>query len=54
LNFENKDDELKNVWNDLTAILADLPNAQIQSGNCEFTGKKWKQYLANKLLPTTE
>jgi len=54
LNFENKDDELKDVWNDLTAILADFPNAQIKSGNCEFIGKKWKQYLADKLLPNTE
>ncbi len=54
LSFENKDEKLKNVWDDLTLILADLPNAKINSGNCEFTGTKWKQYLADKLLPTTE
>lgn len=54
LSFENKDEELINVWDDLTLILADLPNAKIHSGNCEFTGTKWKQYLADKLLPTTE
>jgi hypothetical protein len=54
LSFENKDKELKNVWDDLTLILADFPNSKINSGNCEFTGKKWKQYLADKLLPTTE
>ena len=54
LSFENKDEKLKNVWDDLTLILADLPYAKINSGNCEFTGTKWKQYLADKLLPTTE
>lgn len=54
LSFQNKDEELKNVWDDLTLILADFPNAKINSGNCEFTGTKWKQYLADKLLPTTE
>lgn len=51
--FENKDDDLKNVWNDLTLILADFPNAQIKSGNCEFNGAEWKKYLTDKLLPTT-
>lgn len=54
LSFENKDEEIKKVWDDLTLILADFPNAKINSGNCEFTGTKWKKYLANKLLPTTE
>ena len=54
LNFENKDEELKSVWDDLTVVLADLPNAKINSGNCEFTGTKWKQYLTDKVLPTTE
>lgn len=54
LSFENKDEELKNVWDDLTLILADFPNAKINSGNCEFTGVEWKQYLIDKLLPTTE
>lgn len=54
LNFENKNEELKNVWNDLTKILADFPNAKINSGNCEFTGTKWKQYLTDKVLPTTK
>lgn len=52
LSFENKDEELKNVWNDLTLILSDFPNAKINCGNCEFTGTEWKQYLADKLLPT--
>ncbi|WMJ73751.1 hypothetical protein RCC89_11345 [Cytophagaceae bacterium ABcell3] len=42
LHFENKDGELKNVWDDLTLILSDLPNAKLtveivsvpeQSGN---------------------
>lgn len=23
-------------------------------GNCEFTGAKWKRYLTDKVLPTTE
>lgn len=54
LSFENKDEELKKVWDDLTSILADFPNAKIKSGNCEFTGSKWKQYLIDKILPTTE
>ena len=54
LSFQNKDSELMNVWNDLTLILADLPDAKISSGNCEFTGAKWKQYLIDKLLPTIE
>lgn len=54
LSLENKDEELKDVWNDLTKVLADFPNARIFSGNCEFTGTKWKQYLVDKLLPTTE
>ncbi len=54
LSFENKDEELKAVWDDLTSILADFPNAKINSGNCEFTGAKWKQYLTDKVLPTTE
>ncbi|MEC5173531.1 metallophosphoesterase [Chryseobacterium nepalense] len=54
LSFENKDDELKNVWNDLTLILANFPNAKIHCGNCEFTGTQWKQYLSDKVLPTIE
>jgi hypothetical protein len=54
LSFENKDEKLKNVWDDLTKVLADFPNAKISSGNCEFTGTKWKQYLIDKTLPTTE
>jgi len=54
LSFQNKDEELKNVWDDLTLILADFPNAKINSGNCEFTGTNWKQYLADKVLPTEE
>jgi hypothetical protein len=53
LSFENKDKELKDVWDDLTFILADFPNAKINSGNCEFTGAKWKQYLTDKVLTTT-
>jgi len=52
--FENDDKELKNVWNDLTIILSDFPNAQISSGNCEFTGLEWKQFLKDKILPTKE
>ncbi|QQS35007.1 MAG: metallophosphoesterase [Ignavibacteriales bacterium] len=54
LSFENKDEDLKDVWNDLTSILADFPNAKIYSGNCEFTGIEWKKYLTDKILPTTE
>ncbi len=54
LSFENMDKELKNVWNDLTSILADFPNVKINSGNCELKGTEWKQYLADKTLPTTE
>lgn len=54
LNFENKDDELKNVWDHLTLILSNLPNAKINSGNCEFNGPQWKQFLLDKILPTTE
>lgn len=51
LSFENKDEKLKNIWDDLTLILADFPHAKIYSGNCEFTGKEWKQYLNDKILP---
>lgn len=54
LSFENKDEELRNVWDDLTIVLADFPNAKISSGNCEFTGTKWKKYLTDRILPTTE
>jgi hypothetical protein len=54
LSFENKDRELKNVWDDLTIILADFPNAKINSGNCEFTGAQWKQYLIDKTPPTEQ
>jgi hypothetical protein len=54
LSFQNKDKEIKNVWDDLTLILADLPKANLKSGNCEFTGTKWKQYLIDKILPLTE
>jgi hypothetical protein len=54
LSFENKDEELKDVWDDLTKVLADFPNAKINSGNCEFTGVNWKQYLKDKILPTKE
>ena len=54
LSFENKDEVLKNIWDDLTQILADFPNAKINSGNCEFAGKEWKQYLTDKILPTSE
>lgn len=54
LSFENKDEDLGNVWNDLTIVLADFPNAKINSGNCEFTGTNWKKYLTDKVLPTTE
>lgn len=53
LSFENKDEALKSVWQDLTIILANFPNAKINCGNCEFTGTEWKQYLRDKLLPTT-
>jgi len=54
LSFQKKDEELNNVWDNLTLILADFPNAKISSGNCEFTGTQWKQYLIDKVLPTTE
>lgn len=54
LTFENNDEELQHVWDDLTLILADFPNAKISSGNCEFTGAQWKQYLVDNVLPTTE
>ncbi len=54
LSFENKDKGLKNVWNDLTIVLSDFPNAKINSGNCEFTGTEWKQYLTGKVLSTTK
>ena len=49
LSFENKDEELKNVWDDITLILADFPKAKINSGNCDFTGTDWKQYLTDKI-----
>ena len=54
LSFENKDEDLKMIWDDLTRILADFPNAKINSGNCEFTGSQWKQFLEDRKLPTTE
>lgn len=52
LHFENKDEKLHIVWEDMTRILADLPNAKINSGNCKFTGAEWKQYLKDRILPT--
>lgn len=48
LNIENKDQELLDVWHDLNKIIADLPNAKINSGNCEFSGEEWKRILQNK------
>ena len=54
LGFENKDDVLKGVWDDLTRILSDFPNATINSGNCTFTGGQWKQFLKDKILPTAK
>jgi len=50
LNIENKDQELSEVWHDLNTIIADLPNARINSGNCEFSGDEWKQILHNRTL----
>lgn len=50
LNIENKDKELSEVWYVLNKIIADLPNAQINSGNCEYTGEEWKQILQNRTL----
>jgi len=52
--FEFKDEKLRNVWDDITRIIADFPNARIYCGNCEFTGTEWKQFLIDKILPTSE
>jgi hypothetical protein len=43
--FVNKDETLNVVWNDLKNIIGDLPGVIIHSGNCEFTGNEWKQFL---------
>src|SRR5690606_15612843 len=47
LSFENKDEELINVWDDVKAILSDFPKAKMKGGSCEFTRTKGKQYLAD-------
>lgn len=52
LNFENKDKELKVVWEALTLILSELPDAKMKSGNCEFSGPEWRKYLIDRKLPT--
>lgn len=48
MGLENGDDFLKKVWKDLTLIVSDLPNVKIECGNCEFTGKEWKEHIQNK------
>lgn len=45
LGFQNKDQELKSVWIDLTRVLSELFNVNIKSGNCTFDGHEWKRYL---------
>lgn len=54
LSFENKDEALNHVWEDLTRVMADFPNVKISSGNCEFTGGEWRQYLSDRVLPVAE
>lgn len=50
-NFEKKDKELMEVWNDLLQIIADFPGVKVETGNCEFTGLEWKKYLNDSVLP---
>lgn len=44
LHFKNKDKELKPIWNDLTIILSEMPDATITSGNCKFSGREWREH----------
>jgi hypothetical protein len=43
--FQNKDQELKSVWIDLTRVLSELPDANITYGNCKFNVCEWRRYL---------
>lgn len=52
VSFENKDEQLSDVWRDLTLILSDFPNVKISCGNCEFDGMGWKEYLKNGKIPS--
>lgn len=45
LHFRNSDNELKSIWNDLTQILSEMPDATIRSGNCKFNGREWREHL---------
>lgn len=45
LHFQNSDKELKSIWNDLTIILSEMPDATIRSGNCKFSGREWWEHL---------
>ena len=49
--FSKKDENLDNLWIDLTAILADIPEVKMNCGNCHFTGAEWKQLLKDKRYP---
>jgi len=45
LHFQNSDKEFKSIWNDLTLILSEMPDATIRSGNCKFSGREWREHL---------
>ena len=45
--FQNHDSHLGELWTILIKILSDFPHIKIKSGNCEFTGNEWKNFLAD-------
>ncbi|MFS1514409.1 hypothetical protein VQL36_18565 [Chengkuizengella sp. SCS-71B] len=39
-----------NLWLAVTKVIAELPNVQIETGNCEFTGEQWINYIETGVL----
>ena len=49
--FEKFDDELYELWIALTRIVAKQENAEIASGDFEFSPEQWNDYLLTEKLP---
>lgn len=49
--FEKFDDELSELWIALTRIVAKQENAEIASGDFEFSPEQWNDYLLTGKLP---
>ena len=49
--FELYDSKIGQVFQDLSICAAGLEDSKIFSGNCEFTGQKWLDFVKNGQLP---